>query len=239
MNLITNQNDIASASTAQLVATYNALTGKSIKKFETRAIGESKVAMAILASEHEAGKAGVAKGAKPKAAPKADIDKKKGAAAREAKLPPVLDLSKRSKSKAKAEEPQQPEVPAGKPVKSASGLSFPSNSLASQLLTAAAESGEKRAAAKASPRAPSVRRPKGQPERMLVTLTEGNARSKLQSESNRARIVAVLREAKKGAMTVADLVKAMEKKMAAADVDASVTKLSALCWVELSVIEEK
>lgn len=62
---ITKQSDIAAASTAVLVATYNALTGKSIKKFSSRAAGESQVAMAILSSENKAGHAGVPKGSKP------------------------------------------------------------------------------------------------------------------------------------------------------------------------------
>jgi hypothetical protein len=65
--LITTQNAIADADTADLVYTYNTLEGKSIKKFETRETAERRVAMAILAAENRAGH----KGVKPNEAPKA------------------------------------------------------------------------------------------------------------------------------------------------------------------------
>ena len=42
-DIIRTQEAIATATAAQLVATYNALAGKEIKKFETRAIAEARV----------------------------------------------------------------------------------------------------------------------------------------------------------------------------------------------------
>jgi hypothetical protein len=65
MTIIRTQNEIADASTAVLVATYNALTGKSIKKFSSRGAGESQVANAIMAAQDRAGHLGVPKGAAP------------------------------------------------------------------------------------------------------------------------------------------------------------------------------
>ena len=52
---------IAEATTADLIATYNALTGKSIKKFSTRAAGEHQVEMAMLAAKDMDGHTGVPK----------------------------------------------------------------------------------------------------------------------------------------------------------------------------------
>jgi len=73
--IITQQSDIAEATTEDLVATYNALTGKSIKKFETRAVAEVRVANAMLASADRVGHAGVPKGAVPKAMPLKEVEK--------------------------------------------------------------------------------------------------------------------------------------------------------------------
>lgn len=67
-DIIRTQEAIATATAAQLVATYNALAGKEIKKFETRAIAEARVRMAILSAQDAAGHAGVPKGSKPEAA---------------------------------------------------------------------------------------------------------------------------------------------------------------------------
>jgi len=44
MTIITTVSEIKTAKTADLVATYNSLTGKSIKKFSDRATGEKQVA---------------------------------------------------------------------------------------------------------------------------------------------------------------------------------------------------
>lgn len=66
--LITNQNDIADATTEDLVHTYNELEGKSIKKFESREVAERRVANAILAATDRAGHRGVKVGETPKVA---------------------------------------------------------------------------------------------------------------------------------------------------------------------------
>lgn len=108
MTVIAKQSQIQEASTADLVETYNALTGKSIKKFSSRAVGETQVANAILAAEDRAGHAGVAKGEKPTAKPLADEAKPaKGEkiAKALAKIDPAAPakLSKKAKAEAAAE----------------------------------------------------------------------------------------------------------------------------------------
>lgn len=76
MTIIRDQNSIPDASTADLIETYNAFTGKSIKKFSSRAAGESQVANAILAAQDRAGHAGVAKGEAPKPVTEAEVKAK-------------------------------------------------------------------------------------------------------------------------------------------------------------------
>ena len=63
--IIRTQQEIPEASTAVLLATYNALTGESVARFSTRAAGERRVAMAMLAAVDRVGHAGV----KPNTAP--------------------------------------------------------------------------------------------------------------------------------------------------------------------------
>lgn len=66
MTIITTQAQISEASNADLLETYNALTGKAVKKFSSRAAAESQVSNAILGALDKAGHAGVAKGEEPK-----------------------------------------------------------------------------------------------------------------------------------------------------------------------------
>jgi hypothetical protein len=61
-DIIRSQAEIEKASSAVLVNTYNALTGKNIKKFENRAIAETKVTQAIMSAQDQAGHLGVPKG---------------------------------------------------------------------------------------------------------------------------------------------------------------------------------
>ncbi len=77
-NIIRTQAEIADASTAALIETYNALTGKSITKFSSRAAGEVQVANAILSAKNKAGQAGVPKGAEPTAKTVAELDAERG-----------------------------------------------------------------------------------------------------------------------------------------------------------------
>lgn len=83
MTIIRKQDDIASASTADLLESYNAFTNKDIKKFASREAGEAQVARAIMSAEDAAGKLGVKKGQKPVAMTVAEL-----AAAAEAKGKP-------------------------------------------------------------------------------------------------------------------------------------------------------
>lgn len=83
MTIIRKQEDVAAASTADLLESYNAFTGKDIKKFASREAGEAQTARAIMSAEDAAGKLGVKKGAKPVAMTVAEL-----AAAAEAKGKP-------------------------------------------------------------------------------------------------------------------------------------------------------
>lgn len=72
-NIIRNVADIASASTADLVATYNALTGNTVERFSSRAIAERRAEMAIMAAADAAGHLGVPKGSEPVAMTKDEL----------------------------------------------------------------------------------------------------------------------------------------------------------------------
>lgn len=65
MTLLKNQDETVDAKMADLVETYNALTGKSIKKFESVEIGRVRVCNAMLVAQDSAAQAGVAKGTTP------------------------------------------------------------------------------------------------------------------------------------------------------------------------------
>lgn len=64
--ILRNQSEIAAADAATLLATYNALTGKSIKKFSSRAAAERQVEMAMLSAQDADAHTGVPKGAAPR-----------------------------------------------------------------------------------------------------------------------------------------------------------------------------
>ena len=64
-NIIRDRALVATASTADLVATYNALTGNNVERFSTRAIAERRVDMALMAAEDAAGHRGIPKDTKP------------------------------------------------------------------------------------------------------------------------------------------------------------------------------
>jgi hypothetical protein len=67
VTIIRTQAEIADAPTTVLIATYNALTGKNVTKFSSRAAGEAQVANAILKGQDNAAHAGVPKGTDDKA----------------------------------------------------------------------------------------------------------------------------------------------------------------------------
>lgn len=80
---------IADAQMNDLVETYNALTGKSIKKFENRAIAERRVEMAMLASKDADAHTGVPKNGEPKVRTRDEIKAK--AKERGIEPPPAFD----------------------------------------------------------------------------------------------------------------------------------------------------
>lgn len=87
MTIITTQAQIADASTADLIETVNALTGSSVTRFSSRAVGEVRAAQAILSAENRAGHEGVQKGSKPVARPLAQKKAAKPAESQETPAP--------------------------------------------------------------------------------------------------------------------------------------------------------
>jgi hypothetical protein len=65
MTILRKQSDIHDADMADLLETYNALTGNAVERFESRAIAERRTEMAMLAARDAAGHAGVPKGVEP------------------------------------------------------------------------------------------------------------------------------------------------------------------------------
>jgi len=63
--IIRTQEAVAGAPMADLVATYQALTGKAVKKFESRTVAERRVIDAIMASKDATGHLGVPQHATP------------------------------------------------------------------------------------------------------------------------------------------------------------------------------
>ena len=73
-NIIRNRADVAAASNADLIATYNALTGNAVERFSSRAIAERRVDMALMAAEDAAGHLGVPKGSDAVAMTKEELE---------------------------------------------------------------------------------------------------------------------------------------------------------------------
>lgn len=140
--LITNQNDITDAETADLVFTYNELEGKSITKFESRGAAERRVANAILAAADRAGHKGVKAGKEPQVAdgkaskneakqdqkPVADGKVTKGTkevaqkAAAKASKQAQVESGAKNKADTKAKAPKAPKKPKGVKVMTATDL---------------------------------------------------------------------------------------------------------------------
>lgn len=89
MAILTKQEQIAEASTTDLVETYNALTGKAIKKFENREIAMRRCEMAMLSAKDADGHTGVPKGSDTQVRTRAEIVDK--AESKGVPVPPALD----------------------------------------------------------------------------------------------------------------------------------------------------
>ena len=73
MTILRNQADISTADMADLIETYNALTGNAVEQFQSRAIAERRTEMAMLAAKDAAGHAGVPKGVEPQVKTMAEL----------------------------------------------------------------------------------------------------------------------------------------------------------------------
>lgn len=112
--LRTQQDVIACTDMATLVATYNALTGKSVKRFESLDVGRTRTCNAILIAQDAAGHAGVPKGTKPTALTQDELAAKKAAPETE---PKESEGSMDKKTKAPAAKKQRKAPAAKKPAR--------------------------------------------------------------------------------------------------------------------------
>ena len=78
-NLITKVEDIEGADIADLLHTYNTLTGGSVKRFSDRAVAKRRVEMAMLSAKKADEETGVPKGAQGEVKPRAEIQAKASA----------------------------------------------------------------------------------------------------------------------------------------------------------------
>lgn len=76
MAIITLPARIAEATAADLILTFNALTGCSVESFDSRAIAERRVEMAILAAKDADARTGVPKNTDPRVRTRKDIEAK-------------------------------------------------------------------------------------------------------------------------------------------------------------------
>lgn len=74
--ILRNRSELANASTADLITTYNALTGNSVERFSTRDVAIRRVDMALMAAEDAAAHRGIPQGSTPVAMTFAEIQAK-------------------------------------------------------------------------------------------------------------------------------------------------------------------
>ncbi len=73
-NIIRDRALVATASTADLISTYNALTGSDLQRFSSRTVAERRTEMAIMSAENASGHRGVPKGTTPVAQTVAELE---------------------------------------------------------------------------------------------------------------------------------------------------------------------
>jgi hypothetical protein len=192
MTILRNRKEITSETpTADLLETYNAMTGKEIKKFSSRAAAESQTAAAIMAAEDASGKLGVKKGQKPVAMTFAELE-----AARAAKASGAESQQAAKSASGATAEPKAKATP--KPAPKATSLR-------------ASLAGKAQAAPNA-PRPKSVKKAEGEgraPKVCYVELVKGGGRSKMQEGSQRRavfeKICAMKSESPKSPVNVDDV----------------------------------
>ena len=183
---------------ADLVESYNALTGKSIKKFESLEVGRVRVANAILAAEDRTAHAGVSKGEKPKAktveelplkidevvddadtTTKEEDMKTEKQSKRDARYPQAAAQEAAAKAKAKGDKPQ-----------AATAKKVPAKKAAAKKVAA-----KKGAPAKKAPAAKKAATPRHNVYEK-VKLTEPDTTRRPQEGSNRSLVLKALQKRK-------------------------------------------
>ncbi len=180
-NIIRDRALVATASTADLIATYNALTGNNVERFSTRAIAERRTDMAIMSAEDAAGHRGVPKDAKPVAQTLEEV----AAQGQGVAETPPGDAEG-------AVAPDSEENP------------FKPGSMAHQLWVAAKSYNAN--TAPREKRAPKAKTESKQPRRLaLVVKATFAGTSKMQAASQRAAVLKYIQEAPEATISLADL----------------------------------
>jgi hypothetical protein len=186
-NIIRNRADVSAASTADLIATYNALTGNAVERFSSRAIAERRVDMALMAAEDAAGHLGVPKGSDAVAMTKEEL---------EAAQEPAAEAPKPVQAPSKSDEgtvgPDNGENP------------FKPGTLAYNLWVATKSAEANNPVRTKKP--PKVKTEPSKPRnKELVVKATFAGLSKIQAGSKRAAVLKLVQEAQDATMTLATL----------------------------------
>lgn len=198
MTILRSASEIASASMADLIETYNHFAEKPVKKFENRTVAARRVEMTLMAATDRAGHAGVKPGEAPKPMTVAEAEAKKAANAPkpEAVATPAANVAENA---AKTAEEATEAVAETNP--------YPAGSKRAELWERVRKS------PKPVQRPPVVQREAGAPRSAKVTAVKltGAGRTKLQASSVRAAvlsgIVTLAAETEDGRVTIEALAK--------------------------------
>lgn len=169
MNAVTILREVAQlaeASMAELVATYNALTGKELKKFESSEIGRRRVENAMMANKDADAHLGVGKGA-------------------EGEVKTLEELQKKAEEKGLEKPQADPNTD-----EEENPITFPPGSMADQLSKAADAMKKIEPRAKKAAKAPAVAR-----NVLSYVKATGTGTSKVQAASQRGAVLAKVQSA--------------------------------------------
>lgn len=185
--IIREQSKVEGADMATLLASFNALTGQSVKRFSSRAAAEQRLKMAIMAATDAAGHLGVPKGTAPK--PLTASERK----AKGEKRNPLADSEPGEEPEGGADTPASLQATredpgAGDPTAATDDNPYKPGTMAHQLHVASA---------RMAPIAAKAKREKGEPPAprpviAYVYLT-GSGTGKLQATSARAAVIAYIK----------------------------------------------
>lgn len=178
--VLRTQDAIPGAPMAQLLATYQSLTGKVVKKFESRAIAETRVKMALMAAADAAGHLGVPRG----------------------KAPEPLTVAERvDVAASKGKQPQLPDNDPEPGVETDDAVNpYPMGSLAHQLWATARLCKPIQPRPKEPPKEPGAAR-----RRFEAVRYNGAGFSAVRADSTRGKVLAAIKAAAPGIVKIDDL----------------------------------